>query len=74
MFVVSKIDVLEKQKRPYQLELHEKQVFIEFEKLTVNDKEDPTRTETKVQIHKYHKGADENFVIIATDAEMQYCI
>ena len=27
-----------------------------------------------MQLYRYHKGADENFVIVATDAEMQYCV
>ena len=35
MFVVSKIDVLEKQKKPYTLEPYDKQVFFEFEKTKV---------------------------------------
>jgi hypothetical protein len=33
MFVVSKIDVLEKMKKPFTLEPQERQVFIEFDKL-----------------------------------------
>jgi hypothetical protein len=56
------------------LEPHERQVFYEFEKVKVPSAHDPSVTEEKVQLYKYHKGADENFVIIATDAEMQYCI
>jgi hypothetical protein len=74
MFVVSKIDILEKQKKPYTLEPHEKQVFIEFEKTKVPSQEDPSMQVEKVQLYKFHKGADENFVIVATDAEMQYCV
>jgi len=42
MFVVSKIDILEKQKKPYTLEPHEKQVFFEFEKTKVTSQEDPS--------------------------------
>jgi len=56
------------------LEPHERQVFYEFDKIKVTSAEDSSQTEEKVQLYKYHKGADENFVIIATDAEMQYCI
>ena len=74
MFVVSKIDILEKQKKPYTLEPHEKQVFFEFEKTKVPSQADPSVLVEKVQLYKYHKGADENFVIVATDAEMQYCV
>ena len=65
MFVVSKIDIKLKQKTPYQIEPYEKQVFFEFE---------PCKNGSNgFEIYKLHRNADEDFNIIATDAEMAYC-
>ena len=70
MFVVSKIDILEKQKKLFNMEPHERQVYHEFDKVKEPSPLDPNVMIEKVQLYKFHKGADENFIIIATDAEM----
>jgi hypothetical protein len=66
MFVLSKIDILTKLKNPYLIEPHEKQVFHEFEKS--KDQND------QYEIYRVWGEADRDFNIIATQAEMKYCI
>ena len=64
MFVVSKIDILHKLKNPFTIEPFERQVFHQF-----NIEE----ASGEVELYKFHKGADEDFNIIATKPEMKYC-
>ena len=68
MFVISKIDVLSKVKAHYNIDHNDKQVFHEFDKLQLDD-----GSIASYDLFKLHKGADEEFNIIATDAEMKYC-
>lgn len=68
VFVLSKIDSLRPKPYPYQLEQHEKQVFYEFERV-----EKAAAHESKYHYYKIHYGVDEDFNLLATDAEMAYC-
>lgn len=71
-FVISKIDILTKIVRnPYAIEPLEKQVYYEFEK--TKESESLPLEKATFEIYRVQHGADEDFNLIATDAEIIYC-